>query len=140
MDVNRLEQQMRFLVEVDKMKSVYRRTILIDKTRRESDAEHSWHFALMAMLLAEYADPEKVDCARVIRMALVHDLIEIYAGDTMCRETRTNGRGRPKRRISSLHCCRRTRQRRFGRYGKSLTQWRRRTPNMRRPLTACSPF
>ncbi len=53
MDVNRLEQQMRFLVEVDKMKSVYRRTILIDKTRRESDAEHSWHFALMAMLLAE---------------------------------------------------------------------------------------
>lgn len=59
MDVNRLEQQMRFLVEVDKMKSVYRRTILIDKTRRESDAEHSWHFALMAMLLAEYADPKR---------------------------------------------------------------------------------
>ena len=90
MDVNRLEQQMRFLVEVDKMKSVYRRTILIDKTRRESDAEHSWHFALMAMLLAEYADPEKVDCARVIRMALVHDLIEIYAGDTLAYDVQGN--------------------------------------------------
>ena len=90
MDVNRLEQQMRFLVEVDKMKSVYRRTILIDKTRRESDAEHSWHFALMAMLLAEYADSEKVDCARVIRMALVHDLIEIYAGDTFAYDVQGN--------------------------------------------------
>ena len=90
MDVNRLEQQMRFLVEVDKMKSVYRRTILIDKTRRESDAEHSWHLALMAMLLAEYADPEKVDCARVIRMALVHDLIEIYAGDTFAYDVQGN--------------------------------------------------
>lgn len=90
MDVNRLEQQMCFLVEVDKMKSVYRRTILIDKTRRESDAEHSWHFALMAMLLAEYADPEKVDCARVIRMALVHDLIEIYAGDTFAYDVQGN--------------------------------------------------
>ena len=90
MDVNRLEQQMRFLVEVDKMKSVYRRTILIDKTRRESDAEHSWHFALMAMLLAENADPEKVDCARVIRMALVHDLIEIYAGDTFAYDVQGN--------------------------------------------------
>ena len=90
MDVNRLEQQMRFLVEVDKMKSVYRRTILIDKTRRESDAEHSWHFALMAMLLAEYADPEKVGCARVIRMALVHDLIEIYAGDTFAYDVQGN--------------------------------------------------
>ena len=90
MDVNRLEQQMRFLVEVDKMKSVYRRTILIDKTRRESDAEHSWHFALMAMLLAEYADPEKVDCARVIRMALVHDLIEIDAGDTFAYDVQGN--------------------------------------------------
>ena len=90
MDVNRLEQQMRFLVEVDKMKSVYRRTILIDKTRRESDAEHSWNFALMAMLLAEYADPEKVDCARVIRMALVHDLIEIYAGDTFAYDVQGN--------------------------------------------------
>ena len=90
MDVNRLEQQMCFLVEVDKMKSVYRRTILIDKTRRELDAEHSWHFALMAMLLAEYADPEKVDCARVIRMALVHDLIEIYAGDTFAYDVQGN--------------------------------------------------
>lgn len=90
MDANRLEQQMRFLVEADKMKSVYRRTILIDRTRRESDAEHSWHFALMAMLLAEYADPETIDRERVVRMALVHDLIEIYAGDTFAYDVQGN--------------------------------------------------
>lgn len=90
MDNTRLEQQLRFLIEVDKMKSVYRRTILIDKTRRESDAEHSWHFALMAMLLAEYTDPEKVNRERVIRMALVHDLIEIYAGDTFAYDIQGN--------------------------------------------------
>jgi putative hydrolase of HD superfamily len=64
------------------MKSIYRQTILADKTREETDAEHSWHFALMAMVLFEYCGIEGVDIDRVIRMALVHDLIEIYAGDT----------------------------------------------------------
>ena len=63
------------------MKSVYRRTLLVDRSRRETDAEHSWHFALMALLLAEYAGPD-VKPGRVIRMALVHDLVEFYAGDT----------------------------------------------------------
>ena len=78
----RFEKQLGFLVEVDKMKSVLRQTLLADKSRQENDAEHSWHFALMAMILYEYADRTKVDLARVLKMALVHDLIEIYAGDT----------------------------------------------------------
>ena len=78
----RFEKQLGFLVEVDKMKSVLRQTLLADKSRQENDAEHSWHFALMAMILHEYADRTKVDLARVLKMALVHDLIEIYAGDT----------------------------------------------------------
>lgn len=70
-------------MEVDKMKTVLRQTLLIDKSRQENDAEHSWHLALMCMLLHEYAaDREDVDLYRVLKMALVHDLIEVYAGDT----------------------------------------------------------
>lgn len=78
----RFAQQLRFLTEIDKMKGILRQTILIDESRQETDAEHSWHFAMMAMILAEYAHAPEVDIARVIRMALVHDLVEIYAGDT----------------------------------------------------------
>ncbi len=73
---------MKFLVEADKMKTIMRQTLLIDKSRQENDAEHSWHFALMAMVLFEYAYSPKVDMLRVLKMALIHDLVEIYAGDT----------------------------------------------------------
>ena len=83
---DRLKQQLSFLVEIDKMKSILRQTLLIDKSRRENDAEHSWHFAMMAMILAEYADPN-VDLNHVLRMALVHDLIEVYAGHTFAYDT-----------------------------------------------------
>ncbi|MCL2354461.1 MAG: HD domain-containing protein [Oscillospiraceae bacterium] len=78
----RLEKQIEFLVEADKMKTVFRQNTILDKSRFENDAEHSWHFAIMAMVLYEYADSSKVDICRVLKMALVHDLIEIYAGDT----------------------------------------------------------
>ncbi len=81
LDKNRFEKQLSFLIEIDKMKSVFRRTMLIDLTRRENDAEHSWHFALTALVLCEYAKDD-VDITRVIKMALVHDLVEVYAGDT----------------------------------------------------------
>lgn len=82
MDEKRFKQQMKFLVEADKMKTIMRQTLLIDKSRQENDAEHSWHFALMAMVLFEYAYSPKVDMLRVLKMALIHDLVEIYAGDT----------------------------------------------------------
>ena len=78
----RLRSQLDFLLEVDKMKTILRQTILVDKSRRENDAEHSWHFALMAITLFEYCELEGVNLDRVVRMALVHDLVEIYAGDT----------------------------------------------------------
>jgi putative hydrolase of HD superfamily len=78
---DKLKKQLAFIVEIDKMKSVYRLSLLMDKSRRETDAEHSWHFAMAAMIFAEYAD-ESVDINRVIKLALVHDLVEIYAGDT----------------------------------------------------------
>ena len=89
METSRFEQLMRFLVEIDQMKNVLRQTLLADGSRRESDAEHSWHLAMYAMLLSEYA-PEPVDVSRVIRMVLVHDLIEIYAGDTFCYDKEGN--------------------------------------------------
>jgi putative hydrolase of HD superfamily len=83
MDVPRLEQQIAFILELDKLKSIYRRTILIDKSRNENTAEHSWHIALMVPLLAEHAN-EKIDVLKTMKMLLVHDIVEIDAGDTYC--------------------------------------------------------
>ncbi|MCS7304941.1 MAG: HD domain-containing protein [Thermoguttaceae bacterium] len=77
----RLEQQIQFAVVIDKLKSVQRRTWLVDRSRREDAAGHSWHVAAMCMLLAEYA-AEPLDLCRALQMALVHDLVEIEAGDT----------------------------------------------------------
>lgn len=77
----RLDSQFLFTAEIDKMTSVLRRTLLLDKSRRENDAEHSWHIAVMAMLFSEYA-AAPVDIGRVVQMCVVHDLVEVYAGDT----------------------------------------------------------
>jgi putative hydrolase of HD superfamily len=79
---DKLRGQIQFLTEADKMKNISRQTLLADKSREETDAEHSWHFALMAMTLFEYAGLEGINLDRVLRMAIVHDLVEIYAGDT----------------------------------------------------------
>jgi len=87
---DKLKRQLQFLSEADKMKSVLRQTLLSDKSREETDAEHSWHFALMAMTLFEYVGFDGVDINRVIKMALVHDLIEIYAGDTFAYDIKEN--------------------------------------------------
>jgi len=77
----RIARQIAFILEIDKAKSVIRRSRLLDGSRRENDAEHSWHLAVMALLLAEYAN-EPVDACKVAKMALVHDIVEIDAGDT----------------------------------------------------------
>ena len=79
--MTRLEQQLSFIIEIDKVKNIFRQTYLSDKNRKENDAEHSWHIALMAILLKEYAE-ESVDVLKVMTMVLVHDLVEIDAGDT----------------------------------------------------------
>lgn len=78
---NSLARRLDFIIEIDKMKNVFRRTLIVDGSRRENDAEHSWHLAVMAMILEDYA-AEGTDISRVVKMALVHDLIEVYAGDT----------------------------------------------------------
>jgi putative hydrolase of HD superfamily len=79
--MHRLEQQLAFILEIDKLKLIMRQTILSDRSRRENSAEHSWHLAIMANLLSEYA-VEPIDVAKVTRMVLVHDIVEIDAGDT----------------------------------------------------------
>ena len=86
---DRLDKQFMFTAEIDKMTSVLRRTMLIDNSRRENDAEHSWHIAVMAMLFKEYAT-EEVDIGRAVQMCVVHDLIEIYAGDTFAYDVAGN--------------------------------------------------
>lgn len=83
MDKKRFDQQIRFILEIDKLKSIIRQSYLLAGTRQENSAEHSWHVALMAMLLAEYAD-QSVDLLRILKMLLIHDIIEIDAGDTYC--------------------------------------------------------
>ena len=80
-DRERLKKQLRFIVEIDKVKNIFRQTYLADAGRKENDAEHSWHIALMAYLLQEYAD-EPVDVGKVMLMVLLLDLVEIDAGDT----------------------------------------------------------
>lgn len=79
----RLEKDIEFIIELDQMKQIMRRTRLIREDRRENDAEHSWHIAVMAMVLSEYAD-ESINLCHVIKMLLVHDIVEIDAGDTYC--------------------------------------------------------
>lgn len=85
----RLDSQFLFTAEIDKMTSVLRRTLLLDLSRRENDAEHSWHIAVMAMLFSEYA-AEPVDIGRVVQMCVVHDLVEVYAGDTFAYDAAGN--------------------------------------------------
>jgi len=84
--MDRLEQQIKFIIEIDKLKNIIRRNYLADGSRREDDADHSWHLALMCAILAEYAN-EKIDILRTMTMLLVHDLVEIDAGDTYAYDT-----------------------------------------------------
>jgi putative hydrolase of HD superfamily len=82
--IQRLQQQIEFMIEIDKLKQISRKTILTDRSREENSAEHSWHIAIAVFLFSEYAQNQKIDWCRVIKMLLVHDLVEIDAGDTYC--------------------------------------------------------
>ncbi len=83
MNQKRLDQQIQFILESDKLKSVLRQNYLLTQDRQENTAEHSWHLALMALLLAEYAHSE-INLGHLLELLLIHDLAEIYAGDTYC--------------------------------------------------------
>ncbi len=82
----RMEKQLAFSLEIDKVKNILRQTHLSGNGRRENDSEHSWHMAVMAYLLREYAN-EEVDITRVMLMCLIHDIVEIDAGDTYAYDT-----------------------------------------------------
>lgn len=86
---SRIEKQMKFLLEIDKLKNITRQTYISDASRKENDSEHSWHLAVMSMLLSEYAN-EPVDVLRVMSMTLIHDIIEIDAGDTYAYDDAAN--------------------------------------------------
>jgi 5'-deoxynucleotidase YfbR-like HD superfamily hydrolase len=85
----RLGRQLEFILEIDRLKSVLRQSYLIDSDRHENSAEHSWHLAVAAMVLAEHAK-EKIDVGKVTRLVLVHDLVEIDAGDTFIYDDAAN--------------------------------------------------
>jgi putative hydrolase of HD superfamily len=89
MSSSRLTQQIQFIVEIDKLKQILRQTLLTDGSRQENSAEHSWHLGMMAIVLAEYA-PADVDLLCAIKMLLIHDLVEIDAGDTFCYDVQGN--------------------------------------------------
>ena len=86
---SRLEKQLAFIREIDKLKKVGRQTLLMDASRYENDAEHSWHLCVMALVLSEHAG-SVVDTCKVMSMVVIHDLVEIYAGDTYCYDAEGN--------------------------------------------------
>jgi putative hydrolase of HD superfamily len=81
-EASRLRRQVEFIVEVDRLKEVFRQNVLTVSRRRENDAEHSWHLCLCVLVLAEHADATRLDVLRVLKMLILHDLVEIDAGDT----------------------------------------------------------
>lgn len=80
----RLGRQIRFVTEIDRLKRIFRQNVVIGTTENENDAEHSWHMAVMAMVLSEYSTEKNLDMLKVLKLILVHDLVEIDAGDTFC--------------------------------------------------------
>jgi putative hydrolase of HD superfamily len=78
---SRLRRQMDFVCEIDKVKSILRRTYIMDGSRRENDAEHAWHLAVMALVFSEASKNRKIDLLKVLKMVLIHDIVEIDCGD-----------------------------------------------------------
>jgi putative hydrolase of HD superfamily len=100
LDGDRFRHQIEFILEADKLKKVARRTTLLDVSRRENSAEHSWHIALLVLILAEYAADTDLDLMHVIKLLLIHDLVEIDAGDTYCYDE-IGGQDQQKREIKA---------------------------------------
>lgn len=87
--MDEFEKRLSFIIEIDKLKNVFRQSIVTKSLRNENDAEHSWHLCMMAILFEEYA-PYKTDILKCIKMLLIHDLVEIYAGDTYLYDEEKN--------------------------------------------------
>ena len=103
-DINgnkRLSNQIYFIIEIEKMKTVLRQTLLSDGSRRENDAEHSWHLAIAALLLHEHAAAANINIEAALKMALVHDLVEVYAGDTFAYDKTANQQKKIRERAAA---------------------------------------
>lgn len=125
--INRLNQQFAFIREIDKEKFIGRQTYLTDAKRKENDAEHAWHMAIMTLLLSEYAN-QKIDVLKTISMLLIHDLVEIDAGDTYAYDEEGKRRRRRENRkplIVYMVCRQRTRAKSYMICGLNLKRRRR---------------
>lgn len=130
--INRLNQQFAFIREIDKEKFIGRQTYLTDAKRKENDAEHAWHMAIMTLLLSEYAN-QKIDVLKTISMLLIHDLVEIDAVTPMHmmkREKRRRRRENRKLLIVYMVCCQRTRAKSYMICGLNLKRRRHQKPSL----------
>lgn len=100
MELTDLDKQIEFIKEVDKLKYILRKTKLINSIRNENDAEHSWHLSLMAIVLAGHANFE-IDLLKVVKMLLIHDIVEIDAGDTFIYDTQKNHENTEQERVAA---------------------------------------
>lgn len=97
---DKLAKQIDFIKEIDKVKYIQRKTKLFNSDRNENDAEHSWHLALMAIVLAEHSK-EPIDILKVIKMVLIHDIVEIDAGDTFIYDSQKNHSNTDEERLAA---------------------------------------
>jgi putative hydrolase of HD superfamily len=100
MDTNDLLKQVAFIKEIDKLKYIQRRTKLFNSDRHENDAEHSWHLAMMTLVLAQHSN-QPIDVLKVLKMVLIHDLVEIDAGDTFIYDTTKNHSNTDEERLAA---------------------------------------
>jgi putative hydrolase of HD superfamily len=98
--MDRLLKQIEFIIEADKLKNILRRNYISDGSKRENDAEHSWYFSLVAMILSEYSN-NTIDIQKVIKMSIIHDIVEIYAGDTFIYDEKAKESQKERERIAS---------------------------------------
>ena len=137
MDNKRLKKQMDFILEMDKMKSIMRQTYLANGERKENDAEHSWHLALMCGILAEYSN-EPIDVLKTMKMVLLHDAIEIDAGDTYAYDAagnQTKKSGSKRRQTGYFRYSRKIWRKSTGTFGKNLKRAKPRRQNLPMCLT-----
>ena len=99
---DRMRKQIEFALFMDKQKNIFRQNHLADNSRRENDAEHAWHMAVMACLFREYAN-EDIDISKVILMCLIHDVVEIEAGDTYAYDEEAKKSQREREKIAKKH-------------------------------------
>ena len=100
MQTHNLLKQLSFIKEIDKLKYIQRKTKLFNSNRNENDAEHSWHLAMMTIVLAEHSD-KPIDVLKVLKMVLIHDIVEIDAGDTFIYDTLKNHTNTDQERIAA---------------------------------------